>query len=98
MPLVPSSTAGSRPDRAFNRHGELRREDIILALDCIKQRLSDPDLDIGRLTPQRWVKNFHSFAEIAMTMIHRHGCVGQECDRIRAGLEEAGYGLWPEDR
>ncbi|MFX3633386.1 MAG: hypothetical protein ACE3L7_30995 [Candidatus Pristimantibacillus sp.] len=82
-----------RLSRILNPDHPLCREDVVWMLEYIKKKVADEDPALLDLSQPRLLKNFHFFAEAAMSLVHRRHFSDQEADRLRAWLIEAAYGL-----
>ncbi|MCR8845681.1 methyltransferase [Paenibacillus sp. SC116] len=87
------STA-SRMAQILDSSHPLCKDDILWALNMVKQKLAQPDEHVDALEPERLRRNFRYFAEISTLMLKRNGKYGQESERLRYYLSEAAYGLW----
>jgi hypothetical protein len=79
--------------KIMNEDYLLRKEDIIWALDYIKQKVADEDPVLLSLHQPRLLRNFLHFAEVAMMLLHKRHSGEQEQDRFKLLLKEASYGL-----
>lgn len=84
--------------RILNPDHPLCREDVVWMLEYIKKKVADEDPALLGLSQPRLLKNFHFFAEAAMSLVQRRHFSDQEADRLRAWLIEAAYGLTESDR
>ncbi|WP_188892949.1 hypothetical protein [Paenibacillus radicis (ex Gao et al. 2016)] len=91
--LPPPHPADSRLSRILHPDHPLCREDVVWMLEYIKKKVADEDPALTELSQPRLLKNFHCFAEAAMSLVHRRHCSAQEAGRLRAWLIEAAYGL-----
>ncbi|SFE13200.1 hypothetical protein SAMN04487969_101224 [Paenibacillus algorifonticola] len=82
-----------RISRILNPNHPLSREDVIWMLEYIKKKVADDDPALTGLSQPRLLRNFHCFAEAAMSLIHRGRASDQEADRLQGWLKEASYGL-----
>lgn len=92
-----ASATRTKMEHILDKHTALNREDIIWLLDFIRQNVADPNSKLLSLPPQRMLKNFHSFAEIAMMMIRRGDFLLQEASQLKRWVLEATHGLRPPE-
>ncbi|MVO99283.1 hypothetical protein [Paenibacillus lutrae] len=71
----------------------LCRNDVVWALEFIRKKIAEQDPALQSLSQPRLLKNFESFAEVSMMLIHRGSGFDQEADRIKSCLKEAAHGL-----
>ncbi|EPY08758.1 methyltransferase [Paenibacillus sp. E194] len=79
--------------RIMDSNHPLCREDIVWALNVIKQQLTDHPDKWAMLEPNQLVRRFHSYAEISSLLVYSSS-YGQESDRIRKYLAELVSGLY----
>ncbi|EGL18926.1 hypothetical protein HMPREF9413_3210 [Paenibacillus sp. HGF7] len=95
------------PDPGRNTSGRLSqmlqpsymlcRDDVVWALEFIRKKMAEQDPRLKELTQPRLLKNFESFAEVSMMLVHRRSAFDQEADRIKSCLKEASYGLFENE-
>ncbi|QAY65473.1 hypothetical protein [Paenibacillus protaetiae] len=85
-----------RINTIMNPDHPLCREDVIWMLEYIKKKVADAAPELLGLAQPRLIQSFHSFAEAAMSLVHRHHYSDQEADRLRRWLRDAVDGLSPE--
>lgn len=95
-PHTPGATPNpiaARLERILDPAHPLCKDDIVWVLEFIKKKVADKDPALLDLSQPRLLNNFHSFAEIAMLLIHRSSY--GETERLRTWLYEAAHGLLP---
>ncbi|CAH0120055.1 MULTISPECIES: hypothetical protein [unclassified Paenibacillus] len=83
-----------RLERIFDPDHPLCKEDVVWILEYIKKKVADEDPSLLDLSQPRLLKNFHCFAEVALSLIHRRTVYDQEIDGLRSYLAEAVHGLY----
>lgn len=83
----------NRINQILHPHYPLCRNDVIWMLEWIKKKVAEGDPALLELPQPRLLRNFHYFAETAMTLVHRRPGTEHEMDRIKYFLAEASYGL-----
>jgi hypothetical protein len=75
-------------------NGVLNRDDLVWLLEYVKVKVAEPDPELLKLPPQRLLRNFRAYAELALLLVHgariHHD---QGTDGIKQWIKEAGYGL-----
>lgn len=83
----------NRINRILDPDHPLCRGDVVWILEFIKKKVADEDPALLELSQPRLMQNFHFFAEVAMSLIHRRHYCDQEADHLREWLRQAVYGL-----
>jgi hypothetical protein len=96
--MIEKNEIDNKLEQIFNPQHTLVRNDIIWVLESIKKKVAEEDPKLLALSQPRLLKNFHHFAEIAMTLIHQKSFFDQELDRFKSWAYEASYGLNSTDK
>ncbi|MCM3784277.1 hypothetical protein M3231_14930 [Neobacillus mesonae] len=86
----------SRISRIFERGHVICRNDVLLVLHYVQQKVASEDPLIMNLPKPRLIESFQYFSEASLLLLNEHAAHHYTQERLRKCLKEALYGLYEE--